>query len=111
MRPLLHDSAMDYWCEREVDVLIPCRRREGRVTRNMCTYWWRVMNNLVAFVASREHERVAIGPPRVDMPPNRCLISNTRAVCSWAARQKISFIEWHADLDGWVVYGDNVPEE
>ena len=23
IRPLLHDSAMDYWCEREVDVLIP----------------------------------------------------------------------------------------
>ena len=36
--PLLHGSAMEYWCEREVDVLIPCRRREGRVTRNMCTY-------------------------------------------------------------------------
>ena len=27
MRPLLYDSAMDYWCEREVDVLIPCTRR------------------------------------------------------------------------------------
>ena len=38
VRPLLHGSAMEYWCEREVDVLIPCRRREGRVTRNMCTY-------------------------------------------------------------------------
>ena len=38
MRPLLYDSAMDYWCEREVDVLISCRRREGSVTENMCTY-------------------------------------------------------------------------
>ena len=25
MRPLLYDSAMDYWREREVDVLISCR--------------------------------------------------------------------------------------
>jgi len=69
------------------------------------------MNNLVAFVASREHERVVIGPPRANMPPNWCLVPNTWAVCSWAARQKISFAKWHADLDGWVVYGDNVPEE
>ena len=70
-----------------------------------------VMNNFIAFVASREHERVAIGLPRVDMPPNQCLVPNTRAVCSWATRKKISFTEWHADLDGWVAYGDNVPEE
>ena len=69
------------------------------------------MNTFVDFVASREHERVTIGPPRNDIPPNRCLASNTRAVCSWAARQKISFAEWHADLDGWVVYGEDVPEE
>ena len=38
MRPLLHGSAMEYWLEREVDVLIPCRRREGRVIQNMRTY-------------------------------------------------------------------------
>ena len=54
---------------------------------------------------------VAIGPPRTDIPPNRCLVLNTQAVCSWAARQKISFTEWHANLDGWVFYGENVPEE
>ena len=52
MRPLLHDSTMDYWCEKEVYVLIPCRRREGRVTRNMCTYWLKVMNTFVGFIAS-----------------------------------------------------------
>ena len=66
------------------------------------------MNN---FVASQKHERVAIGPLRVDMPHNRCLVLNTCAVYSWATKQKISFAEWHVDLDGWVVYGDNVPEE
>ena len=54
MRPLLYDSAMDYWCEREVDVLILCRRREGCVTQNMCTYWRRIMSSFVDFVASRE---------------------------------------------------------
>lgn len=69
------------------------------------------MNIFVDFVDSREHEWVIIGPPRNDIPPNRCLVSNTLAVCSWVARQKISFIEWHADLDGWVVYGKVVPEE
>ena len=42
---------------------------------------------------------------------NQCLVLNTQAVCSWAARQKISFAEWHSDLDGWVVYGEDVPEE
>ena len=54
---------------------------------------------------------MAIGPSRIDIPPNRCLVLNTQAVCSWAARQKISFSKWHADLDGWFVYGDNVPVE
>ena len=82
MRPLLYDSAMDYWCEREVDVLIPCRRKEGRVTENMCTYWWRVMNSFVDFVASREQEKVVISPPRIDIPPKWCLVPNTRVVCS-----------------------------
>ena len=77
MRPLLYDSAMDYWREREVDVLIPCRRREGRVTQNMCTYWRKIMNSFVDFVASREQERVVIGPPRTDITPNRCLVPNT----------------------------------
>ena len=65
------------------------------------------MNTFVDFVASREQERVVISPPRTDIPSNRCLVPNTRAVCSWAARQKISFSEWHADLDGWVVYDKN----
>ena len=45
-------------------MLIPWRRREGCVTHNMCTYLRRVMNKFVAFVASREHKRVAIGPLR-----------------------------------------------
>ena len=69
------------------------------------------MNTFVDFVASQEHERETIGPPRNDIPLNRCLVLNTQAVCSWAARQKISFAEWHSDLDGWVVYGEDVPEE
>ena len=77
IRPLLYDLAMDYWCEREVDVLIPCRRREGRVTENMCTYWRRVMNSFEDFVASSEQEKVVIGHPKTDIPPNRCLVPNT----------------------------------
>jgi len=52
MRPLLYDSAMDYWHEREVNVLILCRQRKGCVTQNMCTYWWKIMNSFVDFVAS-----------------------------------------------------------
>ena len=88
--------------------MIPCRRREGRVTQNMCTYWRKIMNSFVDFVASREKERVVIGPPRTDIPPNRFLVPNTWAICSWAARQKISFVEWHANLDGWVIYGEDV---
>ena len=51
---------------------------------------------------------VAIGPLRTDIPPNQCLVPNTRAICSWAARSKISFAEWHAYLDGWVIYGENI---
>nr|POE99800.1 hypothetical protein CFP56_18267 [Quercus suber] len=51
------------------------------------------MNSFVDFVASREQERVAIGPLRTDIPYNRCLVPNTRAV------------------DGWVIYGENVPVE
>ena len=58
------------------------------------------MNSFVDFVASREQERVVIGPSRTDITPNRCLVPNTQAVCSWAARQKKGFAEWHADLDG-----------
>ena len=69
------------------------------------------MNNFVDFVASCEQEKVVIGPLMTDIPPNRCLVPNTLAVCSWAARQRISFAEWHADLDGWVVYGEDVPIE
>ena len=38
MRPLLHGSAMEYWREREENVLIPSGCREGYVTQNMCTY-------------------------------------------------------------------------
>ena len=92
-------------------MLISCRQREGSVTENMCTYWRRIMNNFVDFVASREQEKVVIGPPKTDIPPNRCLVPNTRAVCSWASRQRISFVKWHADLDGWVVYSEDVPIE
>ena len=40
------------------------------------------MNIFVDFVASREQERVAIGPPRTNIPPNWCLVPNTPAVCS-----------------------------
>ena len=54
---------------------------------------------------------MAIGPPRNDISPNRRLVPNIQAVCSWAAKQKISFAKWHANLDGWVVYGEDVPEE
>ena len=69
------------------------------------------MSNFVDFVASREQEKVVIGPPRIDIPPNQCLVPNTQAICSWAARQRISFAEWHADLNGWVVYGEDIPIE
>ena len=54
---------------------------------------------------------MVIGPPRIDIPPNRCLVPNTRAICSWATREKISFTKWHADLDSWVVYSKDVPVE
>ena len=54
---------------------------------------------------------MVIGPPRIDIPPNQCLVPNTQAICSWAARQRISFVEWHADLNGWVVYGEDIPIE
>ena len=54
---------------------------------------------------------MTIGPPRNDISLNQCLVPNTQAVCSWIAKQKISFAEWHFDLDGWVVYGEDVPEE
>ena len=40
------------------------------------------MNSFVDFVASREQEKVVISPPRIDIPPQRCLVPNTRVVCS-----------------------------
>ena len=51
------------------------------------------MNSFVDFVACREQEKEVIGPPKTDIPHNRCLVPNTRAVCSWASRQRISFAE------------------
>lgn len=111
MRPLLHGSAMEYWRESEENVMVPSKCREGYVTQNMWTYWQKVMNAFVDFVANQEHERVVIGPPRSDVPPNRRLIPNTPAISAWAARLKISFVGWHANLDGWVIHGENVPEE
>lgn len=39
------------------------------------------------------------------------LNSKHPTVSAWAARQKISFAEWLADLDGWVIHGEEVPEE
>ena len=59
-------------------MFVPSKRRQGHVTQNMCTYWRKVMNTFVDFVASRECERVVIGPPRNDVPPNWCLIPNIR---------------------------------
>lgn len=55
-----------------MNVLVPSKRRQGHVTQNMCTYWRKVMNTFVDFVASRECERVVIGPPTNDVPPKRC---------------------------------------
>ena len=54
---------------------------------------------------------MVIGPRRTDIPPNRCLVPNARAVGSWVARQIICFAEWHTGLDGWVVYGEDIPIE
>ena len=52
-------------------MLVPCRRREGHVTWNMYTYWRKVMNTFVDFVASREQERVLIDPSQTNIPLNR----------------------------------------
>ena len=94
MRPLLYDSSMDYWCEREVDVLILCRRKEGRVTKNMCTYWWRVMNSFVDFVASREQEKVVISPPRTDISINANLSQPEK-------NQLVAILNEYADVFAW----------
>ena len=42
---------------------------------------------------------------------NARLIPNTRATSAGATRQSFRFVEWRADLSGWVVLGGDVPIE
>ena len=42
---------------------------------------------------------------------NARLIPNTRATSAGATRQSFRFVEWRADLSGWVVLGGDIPIE
>nr|POE83761.1 hypothetical protein CFP56_06082 [Quercus suber] len=76
IKPLLYDLAMDYWCEREVDVLIPCRRREGRVVygENVPIEWSR-HNRIVEAPKPKAEECKA----RNGTPPTGSVARRTRS--------------------------------
>ena len=62
-------------------------------------------------MSSQEVEEVVISPPSRELSANTRLIPNTRTTSAWATRQNLGFAECQADLNGWVVYGGDVPIE
>ena len=70
MRPLVHDTAIEYWANKVERVLAPSRHREGYATTNMKLYWRRVMSTFVDYVSSREVVEVVISPPLKDISSN-----------------------------------------
>nr|POE96574.1 hypothetical protein CFP56_44576 [Quercus suber] len=77
----------------------------------MKLYWKKVMSTFEGYVKSREVDEVVISPPLREISLNAQLIPNTKAASAWAARQNLGFVEWRADLNGWVVHGGDVPVE
>ena len=69
------------------------------------------MSTFEDYVNSREVEEVVISPPLRELSSNTRLITNIKAASAWATRQNLGFSEWWADLNGWVVHGDDVPIE
>ena len=111
IKPLVHDTTIEYWANKVERVLVPSRHREGYATANMKLYWRMVMSTFVDYVSSQEVEQVVISPPLRELSGNALLIPNTRAASAWAIRQNLGFTEWRADLNGWVFHGGDVPME
>ena len=111
MQPLVHGSALEYWANRIKRILVLSRHREGYVTPSMKLYWQKVMSTFKGYMKSREVDEVVIGPPLRELSSNAQLILNTKAASTWAIRQNLGFVEWRADLNGWVVNGGDVPVE
>ena len=111
MKPLVHDTAIEYWANKVKRVLVPSRHHEGYATTNMKLYWRKVMSTFVDYVSNWEVEQVVISPFSRELSANAQLIPNTRSTSAWATRQNLGFAEWRADLNGWVVHGGDVPME
>ena len=89
MRPLLHDTTIEYWASKIERDLVPSRYYEGYATTNMKLYWRKVMNTFVDYVSILEVEEVVISPPSRELSANTRLIPNTRAALAWATRQNL----------------------
>ena len=111
MKLLIHSTVLEYWASKVERVLVPSRHREGYATSNMKLYWRRVMSTFVDYVSSREVDQVVISPSLRKPSTNARLIPNARPASTWATRQNLRFVEWRADLNGWVVHGGDVPLE
>ena len=69
------------------------------------------MSTFEGYMKSQEVDEVVVGPPLRELSSNAQLILNTKAASTWAIRQNLGFVEWRADLNGWVVNGGDVPVE
>nr|POE96571.1 hypothetical protein CFP56_44573 [Quercus suber] len=108
VQPLVHGTALEYWANKVERILVPGKHREGYATPSMKLYWKKVMSTFEGYVKSREVDEVVISPPLRELSLNAQLIPNTKAASAWAARQNLSFAEWRADLNGWVVHGGDI---
>ena len=93
MKPLFHDTAIEYWANKVERVLVPSRHREGYATTNMKLYWRKVISTFVDYVSGQEVKQVVISPPSRELSANARLIPNTRAALAWAARQNLGFVK------------------
>ena len=89
MRPLFHDTTMEYWASKIERVLVPSRHCEGYTTTNMKLYWRKAMSTFVVYVSILEVEEVVISPPSRELFANTRLIPNTRVALAWATRQNL----------------------
>ena len=69
MKPLVHDTTIEYWASKVEEFLVPSRHHEGYATTNMKLYWRRVMSTFVDYVSSRKVKEVMISPPSTEFFP------------------------------------------
>ena len=67
-----------------------------------------MISTFVDYVNSKDVDQVVISPPLNEPSTNAQLIPNTGVTLAWATRQNLGFVEWHVDLNGWMVHGSDV---